>query len=215
MGDIDIPAGETVKIVNEEQAYDTWKASITGGDILVGHHRQEVKRNGDRIKAGDRVRLSNLGGSALYAYTDDDGVTVSISEAAVDIDFMVRTVVGSVQADDGSEVAPASAAFVHRQDTAVDVNASAVSESFEAPDRADFVVVAVDDADGSFHVEVAFQDDSGTDVVVRDDGDLSDYAGDSTTNVLVRAAVASPHVQVRIVDDSGAQNELDYSIYAR
>lgn len=215
MGNIDIPAGETVKIVNEEQADDIWKASITGGDVLVGHHRQEVKRNGDRIKAGDRVRLSNLGGSALYAYTDDDGVTVSISEAAVDIDFMVRTVVGSVQADDGSEVAPASAAFVHREDSGVDVNASSVVESFEAPDRADFVVVAVDDADGAYHVEVAYQDADGNDLVVRDDNNSSDYAGDASTDVLQRTAVASPHIEVRIVDDSASQNTLDYSIYAR
>lgn len=215
MGDIDISAGETKKIVTEEQARDTWKATISGGDILVGHHPRETQRNGDRVKAGDRVQFSDLRGSPLYAYADGKDVTVSISEAAVNITFMARTVVGSVQADDGSEVAPASDAFVHREGTAVDVNASTVSESFECPDRADFVVVAVDDADGAFHVEVAFQDSDGNDVVVRDDNNVTDYAGDATTDVLARVAVASPHVEVRIVDDSAAQNELDYTVYAR
>jgi hypothetical protein len=205
MGDIDISAGETVKIVNESQARDTWKATISGGDILVGHHKQEVPRNGDRIKAGDRVRLDNLGGSPLYAYADGKDVTVSISEAAVNITFMARTVVGSVQADDGSEVAPASGAFVHEFGSGADFSAT-VTESFEAPDRADWIVINVDDANNSFTVDVKFTDSSGTEITSRQ------LTGDSSTDVFERVAVASPHIEVEF---SGAATSADYNIYAR
>lgn len=206
MGDIEVPAGETKKIVNPEQARDVWKATISGGDILVGHHPRETERNGDRIKAGDRVRLSNLGGSPLYAYADGKDVTVSISEAAVDISFMARTVVGSVQADDGSEVAPASAAFVHRSGSGVDPSAG-VSVELEAPDRADFVVVHVDDADNTYSVDVNFLDDSGGSTVTS-----RSYSGTSSEDVYVRSAIASPYVEISL---SGAATTADYNIYAR
>jgi hypothetical protein len=206
MGDIDISAGETVKIVNESQARDTWKATISGGDILVGHHKQEVPRNGDRIKAGDRVRLDNLGGSPLYAYADGKDVTVSISEAAVNITFMARTVVGSVQADDGSEVAPASGAFVHRHGVDVDPS-STVTESLEAPDRADWIVIHVEDADASFDVEVRYlEEEDSSNYTSRS------YSGDSSTEVYERVAVASPFVDVVL---SGSATTADYNIYAR
>jgi hypothetical protein len=218
MGVVEIPAtGEPVKVLTDEQAAGDWTFALTGENILLDHSRRDIDTVGRRVTKGDRGRLDELNGVELWALNDGSQTAeLDLSPARFNIEFNPRTVVGGVQTSSSDDEAPASDAFVWTRGTAVDVNASTATEAFRAPDRADFVVVSVDDADGSYHVEVAYQESvGGSDVTVRDANNSADYAGDSTTDVFVRTAIASPYVEVRIVDDSGSQNEVDYSIYAR
>jgi hypothetical protein len=194
-------------------------------DVRLGDSESDARIRGQEAPAGDRGPAGAGEGTEIYAHNPGDQTAQVVvsdrgQEAAVDDGFFFdrfpRDTIAGVLGSDSSRTAPArSDDFVTRQATDVDVFAATASESFETPDRADFVVVAVDDATGSFHVEIAYQDADGNDVVVRDDTTDSGLAGDSSTDVLARVAVASPYVEIRIVDDSGGSNILDYSIYAR
>lgn len=99
-------------------------------------------------------------------------------------------------------------------DTGVDVNAATATEQFDVTPAMDTVTVSVDDADGAYHVEIAFQDGAGNDVTVRDETNNSSYAGDATTDVFIDTEIAYTQVEVRIVDDSAAANTLDYTVRA-
>jgi hypothetical protein len=80
-------------------------------------------------------------------------------------------------------------------------------ESLEAPDRADWIVIHVEDADASFDVEVRYlEEEDSSNYTSRS------YSGDSSTEVYERVAVASPFVDVVL---SGSATTADYNIYAR
>lgn len=216
MGEISV-GDEPVELVGEHQSNEEWKAYVAGADILVDHSRTQVRQQGDVIKAGDRVRFGDLRGLPVYAVarTPGEEASVRISRDALSISFMTRHTVGAVQRNDGSEASPASDAYEAFYGESADVNAAPVAEAFEAPDRADFLVVSVDDAAGPYHVEVRYCDDQYNTITQRDDTTDASLSGDASDDVLTRVAVASPYVEVRIVDDSGASNPVDYNIYAR
>jgi hypothetical protein len=208
MGVVEIPAtAEPVKVLTDEQAAGNWKFQLTGEDVLLDHSRRDIDTVGSRVRKGDRGLLDELGGVELWALNDgSETAELDLSPARFNIEFFPRTVVGGVQAEDGSEVSPASGAFVHEFGTGVDPS-SGVTESFEAPDRADFLVIHVDDADASFTVDVSFLDGVGGSTVTQ-----RSYSGDASTDVFVRVAVASPFVSVEL---GGSATSADYNIYAR
>jgi hypothetical protein len=95
-----------------------------------------------------------------------------------------------------------------------DINASSYTNQFDVTAGMESVTVSVDDAGGSFHVEVRFQDGGGTTITVRDDNNSSAYSGDASTDVFVDTELAAPQVEVAVVDDSGAANEVDITLRA-
>lgn len=111
-------------------------------------------------------------------------------------------------------VDPRTDSFVHRQASGVDINAATATESFTAPDRADAMTVHAETS-GAAHVEVRFQDGAGSTVTQRDDSDNPDFAVAGAGDIFVTVDVASPNIEVAVVDDSGAANSTDYNIYCR
>jgi hypothetical protein len=119
------------------------------------------------------------------------------------------------QTSDGRKVAPASDDFRHDYGSGVDVNANPVDESFRAPDRSDLITIHVDGWDGTGEVAVHWQDPDGNDVTSRTADDNDAYATDGTTDVWAEVSVASPWFRIEIEDASGAQNTVNYTVYAR
>lgn len=215
MPEIQLAAGQAREVVGEANRGDMYELRVRSGEIRFGRTKQEVA-NGRPYAPGDRGTIEiRDDGESVWAYSADGAGTVEVWRSGFDINLFPRTVMGSVQTSDGNEAAPASDAFVERQGKNVDVNASTVREAFEAPDRADFVVVSVDDATGGFNVAVIFTDGDGNEVTRRGPGNDPNYSGDATTDVFQRTAVAAGNVTVEIEDSSGAANPLDYSIYTR
>jgi len=123
--------------------------------------------------------------------------------------------IGAVSDSSGSAQPPASDAYVHRAEaTGTDINASAASESFTAPDRSDTLTIHAETS-GAAHVAVDFEDGDGNVATTRDKGDNTDYEVTSAGDIFITVGVASPHITVRIVDDSGAANSTTYSVYCR
>lgn len=216
MGKVEISPGETKQIVSEPVSNAEYKCRVTGADVSLSHSPRQTVNNGTTIAKGDRFELSNLQGGSVYAKNvGSDPAEIEIDQAGFAINFWPRSVQGTVNTSSENDAAPSTDSFRHFNDTGADVNAAAVSHAFKAPDRADFVVIHVDDADGAFTVHVEYTDPDGnvqTSVTGNDNADLS---GDSATDVLTRVAIASPDARVRITDDSGVANTLDYNIYAR
>jgi hypothetical protein len=155
--------------------------------------------------------LSNADG--LWMETVDGGTTTVTILKGVALRRNVRrqnVSIGTAVFDENEDkVPPASDSFDSASGSDVDVNAATESVDLVPPHRASTVRVNVDNADGAFHVAVEF--DGGT--TVRDDTNSSDYAGDGSTDVLVTVPVLSPDVTVKIVDDSGGANTVDYTMY--
>lgn len=219
MGTKAIEPGDTVLLVASEDETKYW-AKIKNTRVQLGRSKSVAESDGRSrdADAGDRGPLHTIhDNEEIWAHNPHSTKTASVDmdRNGFIFDRSPRSVIGSVLTSDENEAAPSSDAYVHEHGTSVDVNAETESVSFEAPDRADFIVINVDDATGAYHVEVQFEDGDGNVVTQRDDDNNSDYSGSSTADVLVRTAVASPYCTVRIVDDSGAGNTLDYSIYAR
>jgi hypothetical protein len=199
---VNIGPGETVLLVERSDTTEYY-LTITGTKVQLGRTESEARQRGRDAPAGDRGPFGSEPGEPVYAHNPSDS-----QEAFAHLDHNgfwfereARSVVGGVLTSDDNESAPASDDFVWESATNGDPSGG-ITESFNAPDRADFVVVSVDDADGPFDVAVKFTDADGNVITTRD----------SASDVLVRTAVASPYVQVEI---TGSATTADYSIYAR
>jgi len=147
MGEITIPPGETEQIVSQPEPNDEYNAGVTGSDVYLSHRPSGIRREGKRVRPGDRVTLRNLRGKPIYAKNPPSAgqaATVEINRAAFALIFQPRAVQASVQTGDSSESAPRTDAFVTRTGDGVDVSSSSTSETFRAPDRADFVQLFVE-----------------------------------------------------------------------
>jgi len=217
-----IAPGQTKKIISADRPEDAeYRVHVSGAPVQIAHNRDHVEKWGDTVQSGDRPILSELRGEPVHAYNPDataDAV-VRVSKVGFDINFLPRYVLGAVQTNGGNEAAPANDAYVEYTDEQVDVSAAPPTHTFDVPDAAEVVAVACDDADGAYHAEVSWMTTDGSEsVVVKfDDDNSADYAGDGTgtNDVAVATQVFGERVRVRIVDDSGASNLLDYKVYAR
>lgn len=216
-----IEPGETALLIPSDDETEYY-ATLTGASVQLG--RTEAQAENDARSrpgpAGDRGELRAEENEEVWVHnppTNEKTAWFQLDHNGFFWTREARSVVGGVLTSDDNEASPANDDDVHRYGTAIDVNASEVSEAIEAPDAADSVVVSVDDADGAFGVVVEFLDSAGGSVITARDGDNNpDYDGSGSSDVLVTVdGIASPFVRVRITDDSGATNTLDYSIYAR
>lgn len=215
---ITIDPGDRTKLISQPAEADAYNVDVSGSAVYLSHNPRAVVRDGKKVRRGDRVEISNLRGKPVYAKVPSDAsssATVEVDRAGFALNFFPRAVQATVQTDNDDEAAPRTDAFVHEYGSAVDVNASDEVINIDAPDRADFLVIHVDDAIGDYDVSVAFMDPDGNEITTRTSGDNSDLSGNASTDVFGRVAIAAPKAQVTISDTSGASNTLDYSIYAR
>jgi hypothetical protein len=215
MGEIVLEPGDQQRIVSQPGRDEAYNINVEGATVFLSHRSNGIVREGKRVKAGDRTQASNLRGKPLFAKnpgSNSSEATIEVDQAGFALNFMTRPVVGAVRTTSGNEAAPANDNFVHLVGTGRDVSSNPVSETFEAPDAADDVLISVDDADNTFEVAVVFEDADGNEVTRRDSNNSGEYSGSSSTDVFVETLIASPHVTVEV---SGAATSLDYSVYAR
>ena len=121
----------------------------------------------------------------------------------------------SVQNAAGEPVPPASGDYAHGSDTGVVITDGAVELDIDCPDRPVQVVLHADGFDAAASISLETIDASGSTITQRGKDDNSAYAtSDGSTDVLVKAAVASPQLRIRIRDDSpnGTPNSCNYSV---
>jgi len=208
----EIEPGAVEPILEDPREGQDYIAYVEGSRLRLGHEQRSARQDGQLVRPGDRLRLYDTLGKDVYGYnTGAETATVEVDAADLGLDFMARAVIGGVQTSATADAAPASDAFVHRSAIGADPSAGVV-EQIDAPDRADFVVISVDDADGSFEVCVQFLDEDDNVITQRGPSNSSGYSGSSTADVLQRVAVAAPSIEVEI---TGSATSADYSIYAR
>lgn len=216
---VDVPTDEPVQILADGDHPDAgYLVRVKDAPVRVHHRKRLVKQEGERWDSGDRVEVSNLRGQGLYAVSDGSGAAdLEITPQGFFSRFLPRAVLGTVQTDGSDDEAPAASdAFVHAYGHDVSIGSGgSTSEAFNAPDRADFVVINVEGS-AAYEVAVDFLDASGGNVITsRTASDNGDLAGDGSSDVFGRVAVASPYVDVSITDTSGGANSVDYTVYAR
>lgn len=212
MTETEIDPGEVEPILEDPEQGQDYQAQVLGDTLKLDHNQRRARQAGQEVRAGDRLRLFDHQGRDVYAYNaGDDVATVSVDRADLGISFEARAVIGGVQTSAQNDASPASDDFVFRSGIGVDPSQT-VTETIQAPDRADFVVVSVDDLDDAAELRVRFLDENSNVITERGPGNSSGYAGGSSTDILQRVAVASPRVKVEL---SGAATTADYSIYAR
>lgn len=220
----EIQPGETQRVINEGD--DTsYYAQLFGAPVELGTTQYRAEEKGQKRPAGDSGDL-DAGGTPLYAHNPTSANVAELrlllndpsEEEGVNWDRDPRDTIAAVQGEDGGEAAPRSDAYLERQNRQVPVEANgSVVEAFRVPARADWVCIAVDDADGPHAVAVEFCDSDLNEIVTFDRTHSDDYVGDPASDdyVAVPTRVFSVHVRVTIHDTSGAMNRLDYSIYGR
>lgn len=220
----EIQPGETKRVINEGDT-TSYYAQLFGAPVELGTSEYHAEEMGQKRPAGDAGDL-DAGGTELWAHNP---TSTNIAELrlltndptepeGVHFDRDPRDTIAAVQGEDGGEAAPRSDAYLERQNRQVPVDANgSVVEEFRIPARADWVCIAVDDADGTHEVEVEFCDSDLNEIVTFDKSHSDDYAGDPAADdyVAVPTRAFSVHVRVTIHDTSGAENRLDYSIYGR
>jgi hypothetical protein len=205
---IEIPPGERQKLLSQPGVSEEYQLQVSGSDIFLSHRASRVREEGDRVRPGDRVRVSNLDGKPLYAKnpaSSSSNARVDVSEASFALNFFPRAVQASVQTDDTNEAAPRTDNFVAREANGIDVSGAAETETVSVPDRADFVQVFCDTGGNSVTVDVEYGTSGGPYVGPT-------FTGSGAGAVAVRTAVFNPEARLTF---SGAATNLDYRIYAR
>jgi len=208
--------GDTTLLIPADDTKEYY-ATVTGASIQLGRTAHTAS-NEDRARdapAGERGPMRSEDNEEVWAHNPDSNQAVArvhLDHNGFIFNREPRAVVGGVLTSSDNEAAPASDEYMHLSGRGVDVSASPVSESFEAPDAADDIVVSVDDADNSFEVAVVFEDADGTELTRRDSANSAEYSGESSSDVFVEALIAAPRVRLEI---TGAATSLDYTAYAR
>lgn len=91
MTEEEITDGDTKELVPADQANGRFIVEVSRSDVRFDHSEQYAKE-GKLVKAGDRVRLSDLGGNPLYAYAPSGDATVEIDRGNFNIEYMQRPV---------------------------------------------------------------------------------------------------------------------------
>lgn len=194
--------------------------SVEQGDVRLGRSERDARSLGRRAPAGERGPLRAPKGEEVWAHnTGDVRAQLHVDRNGFIFERDPRDVLKGIIDNDGSTQPPASDSFVHAFDTGVELDSGSgggtEAVGINPPGRADSLTIHVDGLDGAAHVAVTFGDGDGNTVTARDDSDSSDYAGDASTDIFVTVPVTSPEIVVSIIDDSGASNTADYSIYCR
>lgn len=208
MGEIEIDPGETQKLLSQPGMDEAYQLQVTGSDVFLSHRQSQVRQEGDRLRAGDRVRVTNLRGKPLYARNPPESsgtARVDLTTAGFALQFFPRAVQATVQTNADDEAAPRTDAFVFREDTGVDVSSTAAVETIAAPDRADFIHVFADTGGNSVSVDVGYGSDGGPFIGPT-------FSGSGATAIATRVAVFGTEAEVTF---SGAATNVNYRIYAR
>ena len=216
-----IEPGETRLLIPTEDTTEYY-ATLTGASVQLGRTEKQAKSDTHSRPgpSGDRGPMQAESNEEIWVHNPEENQNVAffhLDHNGFWWNREARDTVASVLTSEDNPASPANDDDVHRFGEQVDVNAEAVAEAIEMPDAADSLVISCDDAAGSFGVVVEFLDSAdGTVLTKRNKDKNPEYGGGASSDVYVEVTgVASPFVRVRIVDESGATNALDYSVYAR
>jgi hypothetical protein len=91
MSEIEVKAGEAEPILDDPPEGQVYTARVTGNRVRLDHNQRRARQAGDLVETGDRVKLDEHRGMAVYAFNPGPGVArVEISEANLDIIFQPR-----------------------------------------------------------------------------------------------------------------------------
>lgn len=225
-----IPADERAQVVTQDLLEDdavTIRAEEDGPDMRI-YGSEDDEGEGIPFRSDDEIPIPEeegfFGGSSfadgLWIETEgsEAGTVTVLKGVALRRNTRRDARVSGVRSSTGESPPAASDAYSHYHDTVELYGGSGGGTEevdVDPPDRGETLTIHVDDLTGPAHAVVEYKDEAGNVVTARDDDDNSDYAGDGSTDIFVTVPVTSPEITVKIVDDSGASNTADYSIYAR
>jgi len=219
MGEIVIAPGETKKIVSQPGSGEEYNITVDGADVWMAHDKSRARSSGKRVRPGDRVTMNNLRGKSVYAKNpgdNDKNATLEVNQAGFNLIFQPRPVVGAVATSSGNEAAPANDNEEFAADS-LDLDAEGDQTlAFSGVDAAEHLT-ALADFENDGHVEVHFTDIDGNRLTSRVPADNGDYSVSGGGKVYVTPSIASPYVEVELVDDTadGTTNTADWTVYFR
>jgi hypothetical protein len=227
MSFLEIEPGEVTELIASHDTTE-YLAQILGEDVQIGTSEVEAKQGGQQRVAGDEGEIEAAPGTRIHVHNPGDakaeirmtergrGQFFDDDEQGFRFDRKPRDTIAGVLGPQGGQASPRSDAFVESQGKDVGIGGKQIEAvSFVCPARADFLHVAVDDADAGFDVTIEFQDGDGTEVVSVGPNESSNLTGGANDPVFHREAVFGAQVEVKIQDTSGGSNSIDYSIYGR
>lgn len=216
--------GEPVKIGGPGDAYTEYDFQLTGNSVLIAREKGNAKDPygpAKRLRKGDRGTLKREENETLYAFNDDlegDGsdADLSLDKAGFSLSFGTRYVVGAVQTSSGNEASPANDDDDFEPGS-VDLDADGDQTlSLNGVDAADNFTGLVEFGNDG-HVEVHYLDADGNRLTSRTPAENGDYSVTGGGDVYVEPAIASPHIEVDIIDDTaaGTANNTAWTVYLR
>lgn len=200
--------GNEINLLAEE--LNTGDLTDTDAALITYVARALASQSGTVDEMRTRLLAQDDAGNLAEVQAEELGTALGGTETAL-ITYLAQ----ALQSINNDSINTTKAERDEVTDTAEqDINASTYTNQFDVTAGMDTVAVAVDDAGGSFHVEVRFQDGNGNTIVTRDDDNSSQFSGDGSTDVFVDVELAAPQVEVAVVDDSGGANNADIVLRA-
>ena len=222
---VQVPVGESVKLIDSSNPNRDFEFQLSGNGISLGRSKLTAgDENAKQLFAGDRGEIKLESGESLYGFGVDskaNGKTadINIEKAGFIINFQPRSTLATVETTAEDREAPArSDDFVFESGSNVTLPANGtITEEFEAPDRADSLGLLLQST-GDAELNVLFQPTAnGQTIAQRGPTQDPTYSttGGAANQVFKSVLIVAPHIEVDIVDNSGASNQVDYAIYAR
>jgi len=96
---INLEAGETEEIIRNDEANRAYHVEIVGdNDVRIGHNERYAS-DGTTLTAGQKHRISNLQGQALYASAFSGPTALRVREAAANVESQPEKEVSIINAD--------------------------------------------------------------------------------------------------------------------
>lgn len=126
------------------------------------------------------------------------------------VDFTDGTIT-EVEDSEGRSVPVANDDEVQETATGVDINADTETVTVDCPDAATTLTVLVD-PEAAAHLEIEWQDTDGNTVISRGTNENEAFASTGGSQIFAVATVATGTAVVRLVDDSGGSNAVNYAV---
>lgn len=222
---VDIPAGESVKLIDSSNPAREFQFSLTGNGARIARHKlTATDTQAKRIIPGDRGSIELERGESLYGFnTDSKGngavANFDLEKAGFFISFQPRTVQATVETTaEDREAPPSSDDFVFESGSNVSLAAGeSIVEDFETPDRADDLGVLVETSDAA-ELEVNFKPAESANVIATrsvTQDPIFGTSGGAANQIFAAVLIVAPHISAEILNTSGGSNTISYAFYAR
>lgn len=221
---ITVPVGESVKLIDSSVPDREFEFAVTGNGVRLGRSKATATEEAaKRIFAGDRGELVLDPGESIYAFNDDpkdngQPARVDIEKQGFVLSFQPRSVLATVETTSEDREAPAASddfVFEGAINRTIPANGS-VSVDFQAPDRADDIGILAE-FNSAGEVAVGFAAGDGEPIIAsRTAAQDGTYATAGTPAQIYKSVlIVAPHITVTFSDTSGANNDVNYAVYAR